>query len=64
MEAEIRGVERLGSESVYHLNVGGTDIKALWHRSGEEAWDAEKGGWPEENMFISFNDPSALWFSA
>ena len=64
MEAEIRGVERLGSESVYHLNIGGIDIKALWHRPSEEAWDAEKGGWPEENMFISFNDPSALWFDA
>ena len=64
MEAEIRGVERLGSESVYHLNIAGIDIKALWHRPSDEAWDAEKGGWPEENMYISFNDSSALWFGA
>ena len=30
--AEILGVERLGGESVYHLEVAGHSIKALWRR--------------------------------
>ena len=30
--AEVVGIERLGGESVYHLNVAGHSIKALWRR--------------------------------
>ena len=30
IDAEVRGIERLGSESIYHLMVSGIEFKALW----------------------------------
>jgi len=63
VEANLSGVERLGSETIFHLEVEGIAIKALWHRSGEDAEDGESGDWPEGKMQISFNDPSAVWFA-
>ena len=64
IEAVLKGVERLGSETIYHLEVAGVAIKALWHSPGGEADDAEQGGLPAQSMYISLNDKSAIWFAS
>tara|TARA_B100001750_G_scaffold114275_1_gene90165 strand:+ start:153 stop:1208 length:1056 start_codon:yes stop_codon:yes gene_type:complete len=58
VDANLSGVERLGSETIFHLDVEGISIKSLWHGPSDES-----EGLPEGKMQISLNDPSAVWFA-
>ena len=50
LDAEVRGIERLGSESIYHLVVSGVEFKALWR------------GEMSQPIRISLSVPSARLF--
>ncbi len=56
----VSGVERLGGDSIYHLEAGGNWIKALWHRSGGglSASDHEE----HEQLNVTLAVPSAVIF--
>jgi multiple sugar transport system ATP-binding protein len=63
VEASLSGVERLGSETIFHLEVEGVAIKALRHTPSDDVGDEESEDLADAKMQISLNDPSAVWFA-
>ena len=62
LEASLNGIERLGSETIFHLDIEGILIKAIWHQSGKGSPEGNDA-LPEGNFGVSLNDSSAMWFT-
>ena len=60
LRCSLKGVERLGSETVYHLLAGNQDIMALWRRSDHESFSLESKD--QGHLRISIAEPGALLF--
>ncbi len=59
LECTIDAVEKLGAETIYHLNADGHSILALWHRSEDHLDESEE---EKEHLRISLSEPSVMIF--
>lgn len=62
LAASLSGIERLGSETIFHLAVEGVEFKAIWHQS-DKSESKRLESMSEEEFGISLNDSSAMWFA-